>query len=231
MNCRSVRGLFSPSLDAALSFEERRRLESHLKTCPSCQTEYSKLCRTVGWVRDLPQIAPDSGFVERVLAAARQSESRKEYAASEPGFWDRLRAGVAELGWSISPRVAIGAVALGLVVGVTGSMLVLRGPEQVGLGPTASNVEQVPTETPASGTPSVAGAPSETPVPGSISDLVDEMVRRMETDARASGDSSVTSDPDWTPTQGPGAGGRVVGTEPPASGQNQERGGRVYIVF
>lgn len=232
MNCRNARGLFSPSLDAALSYEERRRLDNHLKDCPACRGEYAKLRQTVAWVRDLPEIRGDEGFVERVLAAARSAETGRPAPVREPGYWEKVKAGISALEWSLSPRVAAGALALGLMVGVAGSMLILRGPDSREATAPVAEVNRTLPAAPGAGDPAGASSPvAETPVPGSIGDLVDQMVRRMEADASAGGDSVAAGDPEWAPTRGPSAGGRVVGSEVPAQGQSQERGGRVYIVF
>ncbi len=231
MNCRHAKGLFSPSLDAVLSFEERRKLDAHLERCPACRGEFAKLERTVAWVRDLPELAADEGFVDRVLLAARQARASQASLPPEPGLWERVRAGISELGWSPSPRVAIAALALGLIVGVTGSMLVIHRPSSsTGTSTTAQLGSDAPleTESPAA---AMRSPVAETPVPGSIGDLVDEMVRRMEGVGASAADSAETQALDWTPTRDPGATGRVVGSEPTAPGEGRGRGNRVYIVF
>jgi anti-sigma factor RsiW len=71
MICDDARDLFSALVDDALSSEERDALDAHLAVCPDCRRELEGFQRTVVLVRAAPPVRAPSGFVDRVLAAAR----------------------------------------------------------------------------------------------------------------------------------------------------------------
>ncbi|MDM7915300.1 MAG: zf-HC2 domain-containing protein, partial [Candidatus Eisenbacteria bacterium] len=123
MNCKCARNLFSPRLDGQLDYREQHRLSEHLESCATCAAEFRKFERTVGLVRTLPEEQAPPEFLHDVLERVREAR-RVPVPVEEPGLWERLRAGLVTLGWS--PRVAVAALSFGLVVGIGGSVLLLR---------------------------------------------------------------------------------------------------------
>ena len=124
MNCKAARSLFSLQIDKYLSYEEERKLMQHLEQCTNCAAEYKAVQRTVGLVRDLPEIAPSETFVQDVLLAARKARQTAATPPS-PGIRERIRAFFASPSWAGSPLVAPAALVLGLAVGLSGTMLAL----------------------------------------------------------------------------------------------------------
>ena len=226
MNCKRVRRLFSMRLDGDLCYEEQREFDNHLGGCPACATEMLRLERTVGLVRDLPIAEPSAGFVDGILARVRQSGAEPG-APERIGVRERLGGFLDRLAWSVSPQVAVAALALGIVVGGGLGLLILPGENA---SPMAEQVLEAPL--PGGSVPSgagVASSPDETPVPGSLSDLVDQMMQRMESPVPVA-DSTGAAAPDWSPSRDLHGSGQQVGAEPVVR-RDGERGSRVYVVF
>jgi anti-sigma factor RsiW len=225
MNCRTARGLFSLRLDDGLSYEEQRALSRHLDACAGCATEFRNLERTVGLVRDLPEIPAPDIFLQNVLRAARQAESGRE-APPVRGFGERVREFFGGLEWLSSPRFAPAALALGLIVGVGGSVLILRSNHPVQLA------QQIPSAAPAASAPGTIVGPSSIPVAsGPFEELVAQMMHRLEANAPGVvGDTTGSDNLQWGPTRDAAGIGRQVDVSPTTQGGSR-RGGRVYVVF
>jgi anti-sigma factor RsiW len=71
VTCEEARDVFSALVDDACSAEERRAVETHLAGCGECTRELEGFRRTVVLVRSAAPARAPSGFVDRVLAAAR----------------------------------------------------------------------------------------------------------------------------------------------------------------
>jgi anti-sigma factor RsiW len=90
MNCRAAEELIQRSLDAALSSQERARLEMHLADCPACrqaQSQYRRLSQAAeDWARcPAPSEMSAGEFTAQVMARLA--------AAPAPRFlWPRLLA-------------------------------------------------------------------------------------------------------------------------------------------
>jgi anti-sigma factor RsiW len=234
MNCKTARGLFSLRLDEGLSYEEQRALTHHLDRCPGCAGELRKLERTVGLVRGLPEILPPDMFVQDVLRAARQVKGGAAIASS-PSFGERLRDFVSGLEWLRSPRFAPAALALGLVVGVTASVLILH-PH-----PAVEIAQQLPASSPKTTGPAVAVAPTAAPIVGPASipvasgpfeELVAQMKDRLEADTPGvAEDTTGSMNFQWGPTRDGAGIGQQVGAGPSSPTSGNRRGGRVYVVF
>lgn len=228
MNCKTARGLFSLRLDDGLSYEEQRRMTQHLDSCPRCMGEYHDLERTVGLLHDLPQIAAPSAFVQDVLRAARNLGSEEDALSTAPGVWDRMRGWISSRVLEPTPRWALAAATLGLIVGVSGSMMIFhRSPVPVA----AERVESVsaPQASVESTNTPAAVSPSEMPS-GPFEDLVQEMLGRVESTPTGEADSSSTPNPEWGAGWDPGVHGQAVGYGPTAP-RGRAREGSVSIVF
>src|SRR5262249_46491645 len=71
MTCHDAREQFSALVDDALAGGERAALEAHLATCPDCRRELQRFRDTIALVRAVGPLRAPSGFVDRVLEAAR----------------------------------------------------------------------------------------------------------------------------------------------------------------
>lgn len=58
MVCRDVLRKLSSFLDGELSLEEKRSIDEHLRTCPSCTKECRKLALVKGLVKKLGEVVP-----------------------------------------------------------------------------------------------------------------------------------------------------------------------------
>jgi len=235
MKCKTARELFSLRLDEGLSFEEQRRLTLHLDACPDCAGQFRKLERTVGLVRELPEVAPPDMFLQNVLRAARQAE-RTRQPLEVQSFGERVREFFAGPEWLRSPRVALAGLALGLVVGVTASVAILHRDHPVEVAQQTSSPASRATETLAPANASTPGSivgPSSVPVAsGPFEDLIAQMMRRLDSNnpQETLGDSATTQQPQWGPTRDAAGIGHQVGAGPASPGASR-RGGRVYVVF
>jgi hypothetical protein len=228
MNCKTARGLFSLRLDEGLSYDEQRRLTQHLDSCPRCLEEYRGVERTVGLLHDLPEIEASPTFLQDVLRAARNLHGEEASLARAPGIWERMRGRFSVGLLEPAPRWALAALTLGLIVGVSGSMMLFhRTPVPV----SAERVETVstPRATPVAAVPPAAVSPSEMPS-GPFEDLVQEMLRRAESAPSGGADSSSTPNPEWGAGWDPSVHGQAVGYGPTVP-TGRAREGSVSIVF
>jgi Putative zinc-finger len=69
MSCEAIRELFSARIDAALSADERARLDAHLASCAECAREWVRFEGAVALLRAVEPAHAPAGFVDRVLAA------------------------------------------------------------------------------------------------------------------------------------------------------------------
>jgi hypothetical protein len=236
MNCKTARGLFSLHLDEGLSYEEQRSLRVHIDACSGCAVEYRKLERTIGLVRGLPEVAAPDMFLQNVLRSVRLAEAARERPPVR-SLGERLRDFFAGLEWLSSPRVAPAALALGLVVGVTASVMILRSnrtvevaeraPQEV-VSPMAQSIE--PAGGTAGGSSSIVG-PSSIPVAsGPFEDLIAQMMHRLEANSQEIEDTTAAREPQWGPTRDAAGIGQQVDARPGLQG-GKRAGGRVYVVF
>lgn len=76
MTCDSVLPLLSDYHDDALSFDERRRVQAHLETCPACQTVVVSYERAYDALRGVPAPVPDE-LRRRVYACVAEIEAQQ----------------------------------------------------------------------------------------------------------------------------------------------------------
>jgi len=228
MNCKTARDLFSLRIDEGLSYEEQRRMTQHLDSCPRCMDEYRGLERTVRLLHSLPEVEAPGTFVQDVLRAARQSRGGEPSVATIPGAWGRMRGWVSSLVLESTPRWAIAALTLGLVVGVGGSMMIFHRSPLPEVAQRAEIATPSVQEAESSDAPA-AVSPSAMPS-GPFEDLVQEMLRRVESTPAIATDSSSTPNPDWGAGWDPGVRGQAVDFGPVAP-RGRAREGSVSIVF
>lgn len=238
MNCKTARLGFSLRLDGGLSYEETRAFQDHLRCCPACTREYAAFQRTVDFVRSLPEVPAPPTFVQDVVRAARMAQSADKPALPRVSWLQQMGDRLGGFAWIGSPRFAVAAASLGLILGVGGSMLLFRAPAS-----TAERGERAPATNLARaiGEPSIEGSagslnPSErstagatAPPSGPFEDLVQQMLVRAETSQDAAAvDSLPQQELDWGLSPDAGSMGRQVNA-PKSSGQ--ARAGRVSRVF
>lgn len=66
MECERIEELLSPYLEDELNPEEKRAVESHLRTCPSCVGLLSLLKETHASLADFPEIEVSESLFERL---------------------------------------------------------------------------------------------------------------------------------------------------------------------
>jgi hypothetical protein len=74
MNCQKIKKIINLYIDKALDQETACQVEEHLKSCPACREEYSKLKQVVSAVNFLsPQAVPEN-LTENIMAKISQKE-------------------------------------------------------------------------------------------------------------------------------------------------------------
>jgi len=230
MNCKATRGLFSLHIDRGLSYADQGEVDHHLEACPDCALEYRRLKRTVEMVRDLPEVSPTPSFVQDVLCAARVA-SGSPVAEPAPTFWEMLRESISSIGWEPSSRLAIAGAALlvlGIGVGIGGGVLIFRD-HSVG-EPIGRPIVQVMPAAPAVSDPSTAAVAATRAASGPFEDLVQQMMRRLETNTASVTDTASVPALDWRSSRIPGPVGQPVDANP-LGRRYRQGGGRVYIDF
>jgi hypothetical protein len=211
MTCTEVRELFSAHVDAALSADERARLDAHLAACAECTAEWRRFERTVGVVRAVAPARAPAGFVERVLAA-------------RPRPWYRRLARDVFVPWPV--KLPLEAAAIVLVAGLA-VVVLQRSPElqQAAYAPEPPAGTTAPS--PPAGPPG-QGAPDSVRAPARLEQkraLTDELAtRKAESPTGARADSTTARDA-ARPAEAP----RAKSAEAPEAGArteaNQERAG------
>lgn len=228
MNCKTARSLFSLRIDDGLSYEEQRRLAEHLDGCPGCAKELRSLEKTVDLLHSLPQVTAPDTFLQDVLLAARQAQAEAPAVTRSPGILERVRGWLPSVVFEPAPRWAVAALTLGLIVGISGSMILFRGPAPL---KTAQRVETAVAPQPVAEAAQEPAAATPAPMPsGPFEDLVHEMLQRVESAPSGNVDSTAVSGPEWGAGWDPAVRGQTVGFGPT---RQRERGreGSVYIVF
>ena len=74
MNCQKIKKLLNPYIDKTLDADMSKQVDEHLKSCPACREEYSKLKQAVFYLNSLsPQPAPEN-LTENIMAKISQKE-------------------------------------------------------------------------------------------------------------------------------------------------------------
>lgn len=82
MNCPQTRELYSEYRDGLLSGVRRRRVESHLGSCPECCRFYSRVDESLCTLEHLADITPSPGFRFRLF---RRLKNERDLQAVMPG--------------------------------------------------------------------------------------------------------------------------------------------------
>ncbi len=78
MTCREIEERLSALLDDTLPAEERRKVEEHLASCPSCARALADLRKTVGLVRDLEEVEPPPWLRQKIMTRVREEAAPKK---------------------------------------------------------------------------------------------------------------------------------------------------------
>jgi hypothetical protein len=202
-----------------MSYEETRAFQEHLAQCTECSKEYAAFERTVGLLRALPEVPAPASFVQDVVRAARRAQAG-ELPAARTSWRERMAERFGGFAWIGTPRFAVAAAALGLILGVGGSMLLTRQPATPVVTAERSMISSPDAGTgepvgPPDGSPTSIGAPvAETAAPpsGPFEDLVQQMLLRAEATQEAAVDSLPQQELDWGTSPGAGSMGRQVNT-------------------
>ncbi|PYM59760.1 MAG: hypothetical protein DMD79_17065 [Candidatus Rokuibacteriota bacterium] len=156
MSCVDARDALSALVDEALAPGERAAVEAHVGGCPDCQRELEGLRATVALLRGMERPRAPTGFVDRVVAAARPEPWRRRL-----GRW---------LFFPLRVKLPMEAAAVALVA-VVAVYVVHRSPELRDVGREAmapASPPAAPAEAPREGrTRSVdAVRPTSPPSPG-----------------------------------------------------------------
>ena len=84
MEHTEIRRNLSAYLDDAVSPDEKAEIEAHLTRCGSCRQALGDLERTVGHLKNLPEVEPPPWLTARIMAHVRDA------AEPQPGFWRRI---------------------------------------------------------------------------------------------------------------------------------------------
>ena len=86
MNCQKIKKLINPYIDQVLDTESTKQVEEHLRFCPACREEYSKLKQVVSALNSIsPQIAPET-LTQNIMAKISQKEIQ-----IQTSWMDRLK--------------------------------------------------------------------------------------------------------------------------------------------
>jgi len=122
MDCRRAEELLSEHLEGALPEPFARELEAHLASCPACAELRDALREVIEALRSFPSLEPAHDLAERAAARA--------LFASRAGRPRRAPAPTLRLPFVMPAWVQ--AAAAGLLLVITGTLLLVAGPE----GPT-----------------------------------------------------------------------------------------------
>ncbi len=111
MNCEEVQAQLPDYLERSVDAEKKFSIDEHLAECTGCRVETELLGECIRQVAALPIVEPPLGFVQRVMAHAREIETR-------PGLWQRLLL-------PLRTKVPIQATAL-VMVGILGIYLLQK---------------------------------------------------------------------------------------------------------
>lgn len=92
MQCGEFDALLADALDGTLSGTRQLRFDAHRTSCPACSAMFDEVSAGMNWLKDLPELEPPAGFVQRVMLATSGVASESAKAAEQKLTWqDRLR--------------------------------------------------------------------------------------------------------------------------------------------
>jgi Putative zinc-finger len=122
MECRAVVSSLSDYIDMWLSESEVREIESHLVTCPKCQTVSLELNQIRSTARELPMHSPSPGLWTRIAEElAPEAHDQAPLSPDNPirrelNWWERLNA--RRFTFTLPQLASICALVVALVFGV-----------------------------------------------------------------------------------------------------------------
>lgn len=119
MNCKEARALLWSLCEAMVDQPQRSALEDHLKVCPLCRSERSAIERTLGMMRDLPQVEPRADFRAAVWARIDAWE------AGRVPWWEVALGGVG--GFIRRNRRLLGTSVAAFAIALVGGLYVING--------------------------------------------------------------------------------------------------------
>ncbi len=114
MRCQDVMELLSPYLDGALATEEREAVRLHVARCPKCSAELEELRACIGMLKELPLVAPPTGFRVGLMEKIDQLPSQQA-SSQDKNIFDHIT-GIAKSSWY---RVVAVAAVMAMAVGLT----------------------------------------------------------------------------------------------------------------
>lgn len=77
MTCKDIEEKLAAYQEGILSTEERSLVESHLASCAQCSSALADLEKTVGLLRNLPEIEPPPWFTQKIMAHVHEEAEKK----------------------------------------------------------------------------------------------------------------------------------------------------------
>jgi len=90
MQCAEFDALLTDALDGTLGGTKRIRFDAHRADCQACSAMFAETQAGLSWLKDLPEVDPPAGFVERVLIATTGMAPQMETEIRQ-SWVDRLR--------------------------------------------------------------------------------------------------------------------------------------------
>lgn len=109
MTCEIWRSEFSDYLEDALSPEQRREMEAHLRACAECADDLGAFRSTVTALREMRPVAPPEGLLEQIGAAIDVASAEARGVKAKP------EAGARRWSWSWQHAGAIALAACALI--------------------------------------------------------------------------------------------------------------------
>ena len=79
MNCKDIENSLPLYLDNLLSPADKRAVEEHLKSCPSCAKALAQLQKTGRLVDGLAEVEPPPWFKQKIMARVREDAKKKSF--------------------------------------------------------------------------------------------------------------------------------------------------------
>lgn len=78
MNCRDIQDLLPAFREDILSPEEKRRITSHLSSCPFCSRSLADLKKAADLLKDLEEVEPPPFFEQRIMVQVQEEALREK---------------------------------------------------------------------------------------------------------------------------------------------------------
>lgn len=111
LTCDSIQRNLSLFLYGELKIEEEQKIQTHLETCPACQTALEKVT-TVHHALDCAEIAVPDGLLVSARRGLRERLAADVEARNEMSVWDRITNWLGAPGAFLKPAGALAMAAL-----------------------------------------------------------------------------------------------------------------------